>query len=82
VGWEKGGRDVGGAAPEVEAFGYRAMILGPVRRRRRTYPPGRICEMKGCGTWLSIYNGSEFCWVHAPIAVRSHRMNRAPKKAA
>jgi hypothetical protein len=73
---------VGGAALGVEAFGFGAMLLGPGRSRSRRYPPGRICELEGCGTWLSIYNGSEFCWVHAPVAVPTHRVNPAPKRAA
>jgi hypothetical protein len=25
---------------------------------------GRVCAMRGCGTVLSIYNGSAFCWQH------------------
>jgi hypothetical protein len=82
VSWEKGGLGVSGAAPGAEAFGNRGVLLGPGRRRSRSYPPGRICEMEGCGTWPSIYNGSESCWVPASVAIPSHRVNRAPKKAA
>jgi hypothetical protein len=27
-------------------------------------PPGRVCDVEGCETVLSIYNGSPSCWVH------------------
>ena len=73
---------MGGAVPGAEAFGYRAMLLGPGPRRSRSYPPGRICELEGCGTWLSIYNDSQFCWVHDEVVITSHRVNPAPKRAA
>lgn len=27
-------------------------------------PPGRVCDVEGCETILSTYNGSPSCWVH------------------
>jgi hypothetical protein len=38
----------------------------PDRRKdaptRRSH--GRVCEQSGCGTVLSTYNASVYCWVH------------------
>jgi hypothetical protein len=35
-----------------------------------TYPEKRSCSAPGCPTRLSIYNPSEFCWLHDPIHPR------------
>lgn len=32
--------------------------------------PGRVCADPGCATMLSIYNRSEWCWVHNPPTFR------------
>jgi hypothetical protein len=31
-----------------------------------TFPEGRVCREKGCGTRLSIYNDGDFCFLHEP----------------
>lgn len=41
----------------------------PERKPRKdeipdTYPTGRVCQTDGCGTVLSIYNGTSRCWLH------------------
>ncbi len=33
-------------------------------RPSKKFPEGRICGEAGCGTMLSIYNESEFCYQH------------------
>jgi hypothetical protein len=33
-------------------------------RPSKTFAEGRICGESGCGTMLSIYNESEFCYQH------------------
>jgi hypothetical protein len=35
-------------------------------RPSRTFPEGRVCSAKGCGTRLSIYNDGAFCFLHEP----------------
>jgi len=35
-------------------------------RPSRTFAPGRVCAEPGCETKLSIYNESDFCYVHEP----------------
>jgi hypothetical protein len=43
---------------------------------------GRICAHAGCQTKLSVYNMSDFCWQHAPLAFPNYRGKRlAPGKA-
>lgn len=32
-----------------------------------TYPEKRSCSAPGCLTALSIYNSSDFCWLHEPM---------------
>ena len=39
-------------------------LLGAQRGSVRSYPPGRVCEAKGCRTILSVYNASTRCAVH------------------
>jgi len=33
-------------------------------RPSKTFPEGRVCGESGCGTQLSIYNESEYCYQH------------------
>lgn len=45
-------------------------------------PPGRICDVHGCGTILSSYNPSASCWVHArPEYTHASSRRRAPWEA-
>ena len=38
---------------------------------------GRVCEVPGCRTVLSVYNDGERCWSHRPMErvtpLRNHR---------
>ena len=51
-------------------------------RPNRTYPAGRACDADGCDTRLSIYNGSTFCWQHAPPRICPPRSPRKKQDAA
>jgi hypothetical protein len=47
----------------------RVSRIDPHARTQRTipsFPPKRICSDAACSTVLSIYNASEFCFVHEP----------------
>jgi hypothetical protein len=35
------------------------------RSRPQTFGRGRVCQVDGCGTLLSIYNPAPFCAVHS-----------------
>ena len=37
------------------------------------FAKGRICERAGCGTRLSLYNSSRFCWQHAEVTFPLYR---------
>jgi hypothetical protein len=59
---------------------YRGAPVRELPRRNRTFPKGRVCAAEGCGTVLSIYNRSEFCWQHEPVREyipRGRRTRRA-----
>jgi hypothetical protein len=51
-------------------------------RPNRTSPTGRVCDAGGCGTRLSIYNGSTRCWQHEPARIRLPRGERKRRYAA
>lgn len=51
---ELGTRSIGGSA-----------FTGP-SRPSRTFARGRVCREDGCKTKLSIYNESDFCFLHEP----------------
>ena len=42
--------------------------------RRKDAPsrgsPGRVCEQSGCGTVLSTYNASMYCWAHTAFSYK------------
>ena len=59
----------------------RGEWIRPIRRPVPTYPPGRVCAAEGCQTVLSIYNGSEHCWVHQSVRFPRVRGKRVPKAA-
>lgn len=49
-------------------------------RPNRTFEEGRVCASEDCGTRLSIYNRSDFCWQHTPVRfpfVRGQRKRKA-----
>lgn len=39
-------------------------------KARDRSPAGRTCEVDGCTTVLSTYNGSTTCWLHTPRPFR------------
>ena len=39
-------------------------LAGPLPRPTPTYPPGRVCRVKGCSTRLSVYNPTDTCAIH------------------
>jgi hypothetical protein len=44
----------------------KGKLVTAIPRRNRRYKKGRICKFDGCTTVLSIYNRSEYCWLHKP----------------
>jgi hypothetical protein len=63
-------------------LGLRAESVRPFGRPNRTYRFGRVCAVDGCHTRLSIYNGSEYCWVHEPVRYPRVRGKSMAKQAA
>jgi hypothetical protein len=45
----------------------RASRPGNRTRRPKTYDAGRVCALDECGTLVSRYNRSEFCFRHRPV---------------
>jgi hypothetical protein len=43
------------------------MLFTGYGRPSRTFPKGRVCSEPGCKTKLSIYNESEYCYLHEPM---------------
>ncbi|MHB1503500.1 MAG: hypothetical protein ACYCTL_08015 [Acidimicrobiales bacterium] len=43
------------------------MLFTGYGRPSRTFPQGRVCSEPGCKTKLSIYNESEYCYLHEPM---------------
>ena len=41
----------------------------------KTYPAGRVCKWKGCGTILTIYNPESHCLFHSRIKVMKDSLN-------
>ncbi len=41
-------------------------FVGPTRPSA-VFPAGRVCQEKGCGTRLSIYNDGDYCYLHEPL---------------
>jgi hypothetical protein len=70
------------ATREETMLGLRADWVRPFGRPNRIYPFGRVCVVDGCWTRLSIYNGSEYCWVHEPVRYPRARGKRMVKQAA
>jgi len=50
-------------------------------RPNRAYPAGRECAADGCGTRLSSYNGSRFCWQHEPVRIGLSRCRKTSNAA-
>ena len=64
-----------------DPFVYRGERIDARFRPVRVYPQGRVCGAQECDTLLSIYNGSDFCWVHTAVSFRPYG-RRGRKKAA
>jgi hypothetical protein len=47
---------------------------GPPQRGKTlaTHPEKRSCSTPGCSTRLSIYNPSQFCWLHESVAPKRY----------
>ena len=52
------------AAATTHESALRGVVAGPLPRPTPTYPPGRVCRVKGCSTRLSVYNPTDTCAVH------------------
>lgn len=61
------------------------LLYGPVQGGATTSHrsrPGRVCDVEGCETILSMYNGSQSCWVHTlPEYPHASTRRRAPWEA-
>ena len=42
----------------------QGVLAEPLRPPSPTYPPGRVCRIKGCSTRLSVYNPTDTCAIH------------------
>jgi hypothetical protein len=52
------------AAATTHKSALRGVLAGPLPRPTPTYPPGRVCRVKGCSTRLSVYNPTDTCAIH------------------
>ena len=52
------------AAATTHQSALRGMLAGPLPHPSPTYPPGRVCRVKGCRTRLSVYNPTDTCAIH------------------
>ncbi len=50
-----------------EKHALRAAPVRALPKPNRSWKAGRVCAEEGCGTRLSIYNRSKYCWTHEPI---------------
>ncbi len=57
---------------------YRASSFRPGLRPSRTWSAGRVCDVPGCGTHLSIYNRITRCSVHEETRTYTVRGRRRP----
>jgi hypothetical protein len=68
-----------------DSLTMRGAPVRPLPRPNRVWGAGRVCASDGCGTQLSIYNRSPFCWVHEPIKfhlARGKRRSKAERQEA
>jgi hypothetical protein len=54
----------------VKDLGIRGQDACATGTPPKRYPAGRRCEREGCGTVLSIYNRTAWCWQHDPAKHR------------
>jgi hypothetical protein len=52
------------AAATTHQSALRGVLAGPLPHPSPTYPPGRVCRVKGCRTRLSVYNPTDTCAIH------------------
>jgi hypothetical protein len=55
---------------------------GPETPPSRSHGKGRICDLPGCGTTLSVYNPATRCWQHAELIFPVYRGKRLNPKTA
>jgi hypothetical protein len=65
-----------------EPLSLRGAPVRPLPRANRLWTAGRTCTDEGCSTKLSIYNKSQFCWVHEPVKFHLARGKRRSSKQA
>ena len=70
-----GGEDAGGSGTQLDVNGrLRRFHAGRLAERVKDYGGGRLCEVPGCATRLSIYNPERRCALHEDQpATRSRR---------
>jgi hypothetical protein len=56
----------------------RGEPISSAERSVRLARPGRVCDLDGCGTRLSVYNPGARCSIHAPMVVPRTRGRKLP----
>jgi hypothetical protein len=71
------------AAATTHQSALRGVLAGPLPHPSPTYPPGRVCRVKGCSTRLSIYNPTDTCAIHEELRPFNHHSGwgRKPQDA-
>jgi hypothetical protein len=54
----------------------------PLPRRNRVWSKNRTCAEEGCITRISIYNKSNYCWMHEPVRYYVARGRKKNPQAA
>jgi hypothetical protein len=60
----------------------RGAAVRSLPRRNRTWAKDRVCAEDGCGTVISIYNRSTYCWAHEPVHYYVARGRKKKAEAA
>ena len=63
-------------SPRAEAI--TSQTLGGGERTVRRAVAGRVCDLDGCTTRLSVYNPGSKCSLHAPMVVPRTRGRKIP----
>ena len=71
------------AAATTHESALRGVVAGGLPRPSPTYPPGRVCRVKGCSTRLSVYNPTDTCAIHEERRpfLQNARPGREPQDA-
>jgi hypothetical protein len=60
----------------------RGASVQSLPRRNRVWTKDRRCAHEGCITKISIYNRSDFCWMHEPVRYYIARGRKRSPQAA